>query len=129
MDLDDEYDILDLPTPATAHPSTSKHITPYRQRKLQIGIPESHTYPGPVWSFVFASTSFLVAALVVVFALQLNTLSLPSTKWVVDVDKCTCDCWDRAFKVPFDFDAPASHNPLRPRETMVTEDTSTSTSR
>jgi hypothetical protein len=126
--MDDEYDFLELPTPATAYPSTSKHKIPYHQQQLQNPTPESNTGPGPIWSFLIPTASSLVTALVVVVALQLNTISLPSTKWVVDVDKCTCDCWDRAFKVPFDFDSFTPRNRLR-RETMATEDISMSTSR
>src|SRR5438477_9880367 len=73
MDDDDEYDLLELPTTATTPtPTTSKSSTfksPFDRNR------DDHRR----WSFLTNVLATAIASLVVVVALQLNTLAQPST--------------------------------------------------
>jgi hypothetical protein len=66
----------------------------------------SPRYPGLLAKFIALSSPFClfvlstsISSLVVILALNLNNLSQPSSDRIVDTENCTCDCWDRAFKV------------------------------
>ena len=47
---------------------------------------------------IVGAVGTLIAASVVVLAVYLNTTFQNTTDYKVDIDNCTCDCWDRKFK-------------------------------
>ena len=47
---------------------------------------------------IVGAVGTLIAANVVVLAVYLNTIFQNTTNYKVNIDNCTCDCWDRKFK-------------------------------
>ena len=70
------------PAPNTPHLSL---MSPHRNESLQLRV-------------ILGAGATLIAASVVVLAVYLNAAFQSTTDYKVDIDNCTCDCWDRKFK-------------------------------
>src|ERR1700722_6665466 len=71
----------------------------YELDVLPTGLPPRRqpTSPGaPLLQFIISTSA---SSLLVVLAMKLNVMFQSSPDWTVDVETCTCDCWDRKFKV------------------------------
>jgi hypothetical protein len=86
--LESDLDIL----PTATSPQGSQH----HRTLLAKSTVQSFPWKSSTVIFICSTT---ISTFVVVLALKLNALSQSSTNRIVDVDNCTCDCWDRAFKV------------------------------
>jgi len=77
-------------------PTSFSHHSPKLSPRYPGLLAKSIALSSPFCLFVLSTS---ISSLVVILALNLNNLSQPSSNRVVDTENCTCDCWDRAFKV------------------------------
>ena len=58
----------------------------------------SHRNESLLLKVILGAGATLIAANVVILAVYLNTAFQNTASYEVNIDTCTCDCWDRQFK-------------------------------